>query len=244
MLIPGIAVATGRLFVTDDSDTRKALDLVAADPGRQFTLALLGFIAMLTIVPAFLAAARLARRRRPLLTMIALGVNLIAYLSAMGVPLWTACTSRASRLPVEQRDGAAALIDAMWSEGLTGISTMIMVIGQLLGAILMGLALRGSIPTVGWVAMILSQPITSWPSRCPSPVRPRGPGLGTDGVGLRLLRGDRAAYPGRRVGSATTKLIKKDPLVASARQLLSELPHPVQFPRRRSQVRPQAVPRR
>ena len=36
---------------------------------------------------------------------------------------------------------------------------MIMFIGQLLGAILMGLALRGSIPTVGWVAMILSQPI-------------------------------------------------------------------------------------
>ncbi len=36
---------------------------------------------------------------------------------------------------------------------------MIFVIGQLLGAILMGLALRGSIPTVGWIAMILSQPI-------------------------------------------------------------------------------------
>ena len=66
--------------MTDDSDTRKALDLIAADPGRQFTFALLGFIAMLTVVPAFLAAARLARRRRPLLTMIALGVNLIAYL--------------------------------------------------------------------------------------------------------------------------------------------------------------------
>ena len=117
LLVPGIAAALSRLFTTDDSDARKALDLVAADPGRQFTLALLGFIAMLTIVPAFLAAARLARRRRPMLTMIALGVNLIAYLSGWAVPLWTPCTSRASRLPVEQRDGAAALIDAMWADG-------------------------------------------------------------------------------------------------------------------------------
>ena len=32
LLVPATAVAIGRLFVTDDSDTRKALDLVAADP--------------------------------------------------------------------------------------------------------------------------------------------------------------------------------------------------------------------
>ena len=47
--------------------------------------ALLGFFAMLTVVPAFLAAGRLARRRRPVLTMIALGVNLVAYLGGWGV---------------------------------------------------------------------------------------------------------------------------------------------------------------
>jgi hypothetical protein len=159
LLVPGIAAALSRLFTTDDSDARKALDLVAADPGRQFTLVLLGFIAMLTMVPAFLAAARLARRRRPLLTMIALGVNLVAYLSGWAVPALDTMYLAGSRLPIEQRDGAAALIDAMWSEGLAGTSAMIMVIGQLLGAILMGLALRGSIPAVGWIAMILSQPI-------------------------------------------------------------------------------------
>ena len=63
-----------------------------------------------------------------------------------------------SKLPVEQRDGAAALIDAMWSRRVSGISALLMVIGHVSGAILMGLALRGSIPAVGWVAMILSQP--------------------------------------------------------------------------------------
>ena len=95
LLVPATTVAIGRLFVTDDSDTRKALDLIAADPGRQFTFALLGFIAMLTVVPAFLAAARLARRRRPLLTMIALGRQPDRLPRRMGVGrIWTACTSR------------------------------------------------------------------------------------------------------------------------------------------------------
>lgn len=159
LLVPGIAAAVSRLFTTDDTDARKALDLVAADPGRQFALALLGFVAIVTFVPAFLAAARLARRRRPLLTMIALGVNLIAYLSAWVTPALDTMYLAGSRLPVEERDGAAALIDAMWVHGFLDISAMLMVIGQVLGAILMGLALRGTIPIVGWLAMLLSQPI-------------------------------------------------------------------------------------
>ena len=158
LLVPATTVAIGRLVLTDDGDTRKALDLIAADPGRQFTFALLGFFAMLTVVPAFLAAARLARRRRPLLTMIALGVNLIAYLGGWALGAIDNMYLAGAMLPVAQRDGAAALIDAMWSDGLAGISTLLMVIGHVLGAILMGLALRGSIPAVGWVAMILSLP--------------------------------------------------------------------------------------
>jgi hypothetical protein len=158
LLVPATTVAIGRLFVTDDSDTRKALDLVATNPERQSTLVLLSFIAILTILPAFLAAGRLAKRRRPVLTMIALGVNLVAYCSAWAFPALNNMYFAGATLPVEQRDGAAALIDAMWAHGFLSISAMLMVIGHISGAILMGLALRGSIPTAGWVAMILSQP--------------------------------------------------------------------------------------
>ncbi|HTF40577.1 MAG TPA: hypothetical protein VK754_08290 [Propionibacteriaceae bacterium] len=158
LLVPATTIAVGRLFVTDDPDTLKALDLIAANPSRQFTFALLGFFAGLTLVPAFVAAARLSRRRRPVLTMIALGVNIVAYLGGWALAAIDNMYIAGATLPVEQRDGAAALIDAMWSDGLAGISALLMVIGHILGAILMGLALRGSIPTVGWVAMILSQP--------------------------------------------------------------------------------------
>ena len=129
LLVPATTVAIGRLFVTDDSDTRKALDLVAADPERQFTLALLGFFAILTFVPAFLAAGRLAKRRQPVLTMIALGVNLVAYCSAWAFPALNNMYFAGATLPIEQRDGAAALIDAMWAHGFLSISAMLMVIG-------------------------------------------------------------------------------------------------------------------
>jgi hypothetical protein len=158
LLVPATTVAIGRLFVTDDSDTTRALDLVAADPGRQFTLTLFSFFAIVTFVPAFLAAGRLAKRRRPVLAMIALGANLIAYVSAWSFPAVNNMYFAGAKLPIEQRDGAAALIDAMWAHGFLSISAILMVIGHVSGAILMGLALRGSIPTVGWVAMILSQP--------------------------------------------------------------------------------------
>ena len=57
-----------------------------------------------------------------------------------------------------QRDGAAALLGPFFSAGISGTSTLVFVFGQVLGAILMGLALRGSIHPVGWIAMLLTRP--------------------------------------------------------------------------------------
>jgi hypothetical protein len=159
MLVPATCVAIGRLFQADDSDTRRTLDLIAANPDRQFTFALLGFIASLCLVPAFLAAARLSRRRRPVLTTVALAVNLVAYLGGYALGAIDNLYLIGALLPPEQRDVAAVVIDKMWSSGIPGISTSLFVLGHILGAILMGLALRGSIATVGWLAMLLTTPV-------------------------------------------------------------------------------------
>jgi hypothetical protein len=158
LVVPATSVAIGRLFTSDDSNTRQALDSIAANPSRQFTFALLGFVASLTVVPAFLAAARLSRRRRPVLTTIALGVNLVAYLGGSAMFALDSMYLAGAKLPPEQRDAAASLIDAMWSSGISAVSTLLFVAGHVIGAVLMGFALRGSIPTVGWLAMVLSQP--------------------------------------------------------------------------------------
>jgi len=157
--IPPTCVAIGRLFQTDDSDTRRTLDLIAANPDRQFTFALLGFIGILTVVPAFLAAAGLSRRRRPVLTTIALTVNLAGYLGAFAMAAIDNLYLIGALLPADQRDVAAIMIDKMWSSGIPGVSTNLFVLGHVLGAILMGLALRGSIATIGWLAMLLTTPM-------------------------------------------------------------------------------------
>jgi hypothetical protein len=159
MLVPATSVAIARLFQTDDSDTRRTLDLIAANPDRQFTFALLGFVGLLCVVPAFLAAARLSRRRRPVLTTVALAVNLVGYLGAFAMPAIDNLYLIGGSLPPAERDVAAMVIDKMWSSGLPGVSTNLFVLGHILGAILMGLALRGSIPTVGWLAMLLTTPV-------------------------------------------------------------------------------------
>ena len=159
MVVPATSVAVGRLFQTDDSDTRAALDLIAQNPDRQLTFALLGYIGLLTVVPAFLGAARLARRRRPVLTTVAITVNLAAYLGSFAMGAIDSLYLVGAQLPPEQRDAAAAVIDQMWSVGLAGFSTTLFVLGHIVGAVLMGLALRGSIPTLGWLAMLLTTPV-------------------------------------------------------------------------------------
>jgi hypothetical protein len=158
LIIPSTCVAIGRLFLTDDSSTRQSLDLIAAAPDRQLSFVVLGWIAGITVVPAFLAAGRLARGRRPVLTMIAVAVNLAAYLGGSAMAALDVLYFAGGRLPAEQRDGGAALIDAFWSTGISGTSTLLFVIGHVLGAILLGLALRGSIHPIGWIAMLLTQP--------------------------------------------------------------------------------------
>ena len=134
------------------------MDLIAANPDRQFNFALFGYIGLLTVVPAFLAAARLSRRRRPVLTTVALAVNLAAYLGAFAMGAIDNLYLLGGLLPADQRDVAAIIIDQMWSTGVAGFSTNLFVLGHIIGAILMGLALRGSIPTLGWLAMLLTTP--------------------------------------------------------------------------------------
>ena len=159
LIVPATAVAIGRLFAVDDSGgTAKALEEIAANPDRAFTFALLGFLASLTLVPAIFAAARLARRRRPILAIIALGVNAVAYLGGYALGGLDLMYVASGSFAVEHRDGAAALIDAVWQTGLGGFSTLLFVFGHVIGTILLALALRGSIATAGWVAMLLSQP--------------------------------------------------------------------------------------
>ena len=141
------------------TNTSQTLDLIALNPDRQFTFALLGFISLACVIPAFLAAGRLSRRRRPVLTTVALVVNLMGFIGAFALFAIDNLYLIGASLPAEQRDVGAIVIDEMWSTGIPGFGANLFVLGHFLGTILMGLALRGSIPTVGWLAMLLTTPV-------------------------------------------------------------------------------------
>lgn len=159
LVVSTCCLTASRFFTPDGTENREILDAVAANPGRQFAYALLTYIAAITMVPAVLAAARLARTRRPMLAMIAAGINLVAYLGGGYFAIVEVLYLAGARLPVDQRDAAAALIDEFWSAGLVSISGGLFTVGSLAGGVLLGLALRGRIPTVGWLAVAASQPL-------------------------------------------------------------------------------------
>jgi hypothetical protein len=159
LVVSASCLTASRFLTPEGSETREILDAVAANPDRQFGYALLTYLAGIGMVPAFLAAARLARTRRPLLAMIAAGINLMAYLGGTVFAAVEVLYLAGAQLPKEQQSAAAALIDAFWSAGLVSFSGWLFTFGSLVGGVLMGLALRGRIPLVGWLAVAASQPL-------------------------------------------------------------------------------------
>jgi hypothetical protein len=159
LVVSAGCLTASRFLTPEGSETREILDAVAANPGRQFGYALLTYVAGVTMVPAFLAAARLARTRRPVLAMVAAGVNLVAYLGGIVFAAVEVLYLAGAQLPTEQHAGAAALIDKFWSAGLVTFSGWLFTFGSLVGGVLMGLALRGRVPLLGWLAVAASQPL-------------------------------------------------------------------------------------
>jgi hypothetical protein len=141
------------------SDTAASLDAVAAHPAAQEAVLWLSLVMALTMVPAVLAAARLARRRRPVLAMLAAGVNLVAYLAgatALVVPdLLTQVAVRGEY----DRTVLAPYLDAVNAHSTVGVGVVFFVIGHIAGMILLGAALWRIIPVWASIALIVSQPL-------------------------------------------------------------------------------------
>ncbi|WP_432938275.1 DUF4386 family protein [Kribbella sp. CA-253562] len=140
----------------DDSSTmvRKAI----AEPGRASLVLWLGFVAVLTLVPAAYAVGRMTRSRTPRLTAAALVLLVPGYLS-LG---WLAASDQLLWLGPEAGLAAGDVIrlyDA--AHPTTEIAEVFFVVGHVVGTILLGVALWRSqvVPRWAAVAVIVSQPI-------------------------------------------------------------------------------------
>jgi hypothetical protein len=129
-----------------------------AEPGRMSLVLWLGFIALLTLVPAAYSVGRMTRRRAPLVTAVALFLVVPGYLALPWLAggdqlLWS---------------GTEAGLDANTITRLaetlhptTAVAGVFFVLGHVLGTILLGVAMWRSKVVARWaaVAVIVSQPI-------------------------------------------------------------------------------------
>ena len=125
----------------------------AADPGAAQASLWLSMIFGLAVVPATMAVLWTARRGAPKLTLAA-GILLLLGFSA-AVP----DSDLAAAVAAQQGLDPAlvqALDDAIWTHPAVGISTLLFLVGQGIGLILLGIALWRARVVPAWVGIVLA----------------------------------------------------------------------------------------
>lgn len=162
LLIPvgPLAVAVLRYvlpYATTDDPGTVAQD-VLDHQGVQSAVVWLGLVAVLTLVPAVLALARLTRRGAPRLTMAAVLLAVPGYLSlgwlvGGDLLLWTGAKAGLD----------AATLTSMVEVGhpTSTVAAVIFVLGHVFGTIMLGVAMwaSGTVPRWAAVLTIVSQPL-------------------------------------------------------------------------------------
>jgi hypothetical protein len=140
----------------DDSATMTSKAM--AEQGRMSLVLWLGFIAVLTLVPAVYFVARVTRPRAPRLTLVAMlllvpGYLSLGWLTAEDQFLWSGAKSGLDAGQITH------LADSIHPSG--AVSGVFFVLGHVVGTILLGTALWRARVVARWaaVAVIASQPI-------------------------------------------------------------------------------------
>jgi hypothetical protein len=144
-------------YETTDDSTQIVRE-VAAHQTTQSTVVWLGFVASLALVPAVLAAGKVARVASPRLAAAAVALLVPAYLSLSWLVTSDAAVLFAVRHGLSLNDAAdsyEALHPAMLVAGA------VFVVGHVVGTVLLGCALwRGpSVPRAAALAVLCSQPL-------------------------------------------------------------------------------------
>ncbi|QNE22579.1 hypothetical protein F1D05_37640 [Kribbella qitaiheensis] len=154
------AVAVLRYVLPYDTvdDSATMVSKVVAAPGRMSLVLWLGFIAVLTLVPAAYSVGRVTRQRAPRLTMVALlllipGYLSLGWLTAEDQFLWSGAKAGMDAGAITR------LADAMHPSA--AVAGVFFVLGHVLGTILLGIALWRTRVVARWAALavIVSQPI-------------------------------------------------------------------------------------
>ncbi len=129
---------------------------VAADPGAQRLVLLLGLPALFTLLPGAYAALRITRPHRPRLTAWAGGLLIPGYLAMTVLAAGDNAVMAGHDIGLPPAT-VTRLSDEIMS--LTAVPVLVFVVGHIAGTILLGLAAWGLVPKWASAALIVSQPL-------------------------------------------------------------------------------------
>ncbi|MCY7342446.1 MAG: hypothetical protein LH603_11530 [Pseudonocardia sp.] len=155
-----LAIAAVRAILPYDTTDEPAAIIadIQAAPTTTAAVIWLVFAALLTLPLGVAITARLAMAARPVLGTVAAVVAWAGFLSlflAVGVDQLAPAAAEAG-LTMEQ---TVALDGALTAQPTANLALMVFLIGHVLGAVLLGIALWGSIPRWAAAALIVSQPL-------------------------------------------------------------------------------------
>lgn len=141
---------------TDDGAT--VLARVAEHPGAQTLVLGLAYLALLTLPIGVAVTGWVAARARPVLGTVAAVAAWVGFLSlfAGGALDALALAAARTRVPVESTAALAAELEAL---PILALPTLVFVVGHILGAVLLGIALWGVVPRWAAAGLVLSQPL-------------------------------------------------------------------------------------
>lgn len=153
-----IAALRGLLPYDTVDDTTTIASTITAHPAAESGVLWLSYLALLTLPLAVLIVSRVAMRVRPQLGTIAAVVAWVAFasLAFLVTPDLAAQAGADAGLPPAT---TAAVLTAIESNPVASTALVIYVVGHILGAVLLGLALWRAIPRWAAAALIVSQPM-------------------------------------------------------------------------------------
>jgi hypothetical protein len=188
-----VAAIRGYLPYFHATDSNQTVAQAAAEPGRMSAVLWCGVVAMVALVPSALGAARLAQRRAPVLSLLAVGLLVpsfvMLFFGSGDLTLWA--VANAGIDPAT----AVRVYDTAGTAGPAMLSMIVFVAGHVIGTVLLGAALWRArvVPVWAAIAVMVSQPLHAVAfvavSSQPLDVLAWGlTALGLGVAGLRVLR--------------------------------------------------------
>ncbi|MDN5725836.1 MAG: hypothetical protein L0G99_07900 [Propionibacteriales bacterium] len=146
--------------LSDTEGNAETLEFYARYPGSVVAMSALAMVGVLIMIPGLLTALRVLRLARPRLALSAVAVMIVGYVCYFGILIMNFSTVGLAEFSRAQPGaGVAAMLDAAPSAPIMMVFFGLFVLGNLVGTLLLGLAVLTSRVVPWWAGLL----IMGWP---------------------------------------------------------------------------------